>query len=145
MNALALLPPGIRGKAKDFFTYNITFNTIGAGATATGSANIQGDSDFVWIRGSVIVTDAAFTTFTSPAAAPLLIQLGDAGSGRQLQDSSTHLSNMFGTAQLPFDLPFPKIFERSGQIQVQLVNQSGGALVVRLAFHGFKVFDTQDK
>jgi hypothetical protein len=145
MNALALLPPSIRGKAKDFFTYNITFNTIAAGATATGSANIQGDSDFLWIRGSLIVTDAAGTTFTSSAAAPLLVAIGDAASGRQLQDSNTHISNVFGTAQLPFDLPYPKMFERSGQIQATLVSQAAGALVVRMAFHGFKVFDTPDK
>lgn len=142
MNALGLLPPRVRKRAKDFFTYNITFNTIAASGTSTGSTNIQGDSDFWWIRGNVIITNAAGTTFTSPAAAPLLIEINDTASGRSLQDSATALSNLFGTAQLPFDLPFPREFKSSGQIQAKLQNQdAGNAFVVRLSFHGFKLFN----
>lgn len=145
MNALSLLPGRIRGKAKDFFTYNITFNTIAASGTQTVAANVQADSDFIWIRGSMIVTNAAFTTFTSSAAAPFLIQVFDSSSGRNLQDSPTHVSNLFGTAQLPFDLPYPKEFQASGQISVTLTNQDTvNAFVVRLSFHGFKVFNTMD-
>lgn len=146
MNALQLLPPSIRGRAKDFFTYNITFNTLLAAATSTQSANVQGDSDFVWILGSMIVTNAAGTTFTSSAAAPFTIQISDAASGRQLQDSPTAVSNLFGTAQLPMQIPYPKLFGASGQIQATLINQdAANAFLVRLSFHGFKVFNIADK
>lgn len=143
MDALRLLPPRVRGKAKDFFTYNITFNTIAAGGTSTAATNIQGDSDFWWIIGAATITNAAGTTFTAPSAAPFLVEVTDASAGRQLQDSATHLSNLFGTAQLPFQLPYPREFKASGQLQVKLQNQdAGNAYVVRLAFHGFKFYPT---
>lgn len=146
MDALRQLPLRIRQRAKDTFTYNITFNTIAASGTSVGTANIQGDSDFVWIRGTMIVTGASGLVFTSSAAAPFLIEVADTGSGRQLQDSATHVSNLFGTAQLPFDLSYPKEFKASGQISVKLQNQDpANAFVVRLAFHGFKVFDAPEK
>lgn len=141
MNALGLLPPRARRRVKDHFTYNITFNTIAASATSVGTSNIQGDSDFWWVAGSVVITNAAGTTFTGSGVAPFLIELSDSSSGRNLQDSATHISNLFGTAQLPFYLPFPREFKASGQISAKLQNQdSGNAFVVRLALHGFKLF-----
>lgn len=136
-----LLPREYRVRKKDFFTYNIRFNTLAAGGTASQSANVQNDSDFIWTIGCVTVTNAAFTTFTTATSIPVLIELSDSASGVQLQDSQTHISNMFGTAQLPFVMPFPKIFKAGGQITARLQNQDGAnAFVVNLAFHGFKAF-----
>lgn len=136
-----LLPKEYKVRRKDFFTYNIRFNTLAAGGTATLTANVQNDSDFVWVIGAVTVTNAAFTTFTAATNIPILAELSDASSGVQLQDSATHISNMFGTAQLPFTLPFPKIFKAGGQITARLQNQDGAnAFVVNLAFHGFKCY-----
>lgn len=135
-----LLPKEFIKRVKDVFTYNVVFNTIGATTTTTQSANIQNDADFVWTHASMIVTNAAGTTFTAPQDVACLIEIKDAAAGRDLQDSQTHLSALFGTAQNPFILPFPKIFRAGGQIAVKLQNQTAGALVVRLAFHGFKAF-----
>lgn len=142
MDALRLLPPRVRTRVKDFFTYNIVFNTLAASATSTNSANIQGDSDFWLIATSMIVTNAAGTSFTSPASVPVTIELSDTASGRTLQDSASALSSVFGTAQLPFYLPFPREFKAGGQLQAKLQNQdSGNAYLVRLSFHGFKVYN----
>lgn len=141
MDALRLLPARIRRNAKDYFSYNINFNTIAASATATGTTNIQGDSDFWVVRLTAVVTNAAGTTFTSMAAAPFTVEITDTASGRSLSDGPVALSNLFGTAQLPFDLPFPREFKASGQIQAKLQNaDAGNAYLVRLSFHGFKVF-----
>lgn len=145
MNALGLLPPRIRGRAKDYFSYNITFNTIAASATSTGAANIQGDSDFWVVRTTAVVTNAAGTTFTSMAAAPFTVEITDTASGRSLSDGPVALSNLFGTAQLPFDLPFAREFKASGQIQAKLQNSdAANAFIVRLTFHGFKVFAAEE-
>lgn len=137
-----LLPREFVARKKETFTYNIRFNTIAASATNTGTANVQNDSDFVWVAASIVVTNAAFTTFTAAANVPMLVEIIDSASGLQLQDSATHVSNLFGTAQLPFLLPMPKIFRAGGQISARLQNQDGAnAFVVNLAFHGFKVYN----
>lgn len=135
-----LLPKAFRGRLKDTFTYNVQFNTLGASTTSTQSVSIQNDADFVWTQGSMVVTDAAGTTFTSALNVPILALISDSAAGRQLSDSQVHTSNYFGTAQQPFILSFPKIFRAGGQMSVQLQNLSAGALRVFIAFHGFKVF-----
>ena len=140
-----LLPKEYRSRQKDFFTYNIRFNTLAANGTSTVTASVQNDSDFVWVIGVMTVTAADFTTFTAAANVPVLAELTDSASGVQLQDSQTHISNLFGTSQLPFTLPFPKIFKAGGQISARLQNQSATALVVNLAFHGFKAYFMQAK
>jgi hypothetical protein len=134
-----LLPKEFAGRLKDPFVYNIV-QTIAAGVTATGTVNVQSDSDFVWTQGVVVVTDAAGTAFTNAANVPGLVQLTDSASGRALQDQATHISGWFGTAQLPFFLQMPKIFRAGGQITATTQNQSAGTLVFRYSFHGFKVF-----
>lgn len=137
-----LLPREFVGRKKETFTYNIRFNTLAASATNVGSANVQNDADFVWVAASVVVTNAAFTTFTNALNVPVLAEILDASSGLQLQDQSTHLSNLFGTAQQPFLLPMPKIFRAGGQISARLQNQdAANAFVINLAFHGFKVYN----
>ena len=135
-----LLPKEYKLRRKDFFTYNIRFNTLAASGTATLTANVQNDSDFVWCIGVMAVTDNIFSTFTAATSVPILAELTDSSSGVQLQDSATHISNLFGTSQLPFTLPFPKIFKAGGQISVRLQNQIATAMVVNLSFHGFKTF-----
>lgn len=136
-----LLPAQFIRRKKEFFTYNLRFNTIAAGGTQVQTANVQNDSDFVWVQGAVTVTNAAFTTFTAASSIPMLATLSDAASGMLMQDSATHISNLFGTVQLPFTLPFPKVFRKGGQISLQLQNQDGAnAFVVNVSFHGFKVY-----
>lgn len=140
-NFFGLLPPQFIRRKKEYFVYNIRYNTIAAGGTSTLTANVQNDSDFVWVRGIMTVSNAAFTTFTAATSVPMLIEISDSAAGVLLQDSATHISNQFGNAQLPFDLPFPKIFRKGGQITTRLQNQDGGnAFVVNLSFVGFKVY-----
>lgn len=137
-----LLPREFRGRLKDTFTYNTQFNTIAGSTTATQSVSIQNDADFVWTQGSVVMTDSAGTTFTNVLNVPMLVKISDSASGRQLSDSQVHVSNMFGTAQNPFILSFPKIFRAGGQLSVELQNLSATAYRVFFALHGFKVFFT---
>lgn len=136
-----LLPREFKGRLKDTFTYNVQFNTLAANTTAAQSISIQNDADFVWTQGSVVVTNAAGTTFTSALNVPILSLISDSAAGRNLSDSSTHVSNYFGTAQQPFILSFPKIFRAGGQVSVQLQNlDAANAFRVFIALHGFKVF-----
>jgi hypothetical protein len=136
-----LLPKEFVARKKETFTYNIRFNTIAASATNVGTANVDNASDFVWVAASVVVTNAAFTTFTNAANVPMLVEIKDASSGIDFQDSATHVSNIFGTAQNPFLLLMPKIFRAGGQITARLQNQdAANAFVVNFAFHGFKVY-----
>lgn len=134
-----LLPREFQGRVKDPFVYNLVL-TVNGTATNSGSTQIQNDSDFVWTQGVAVVTAADNTTFTNAANIPAVITLSDSASGRQFSDQAVAMSAWFGTAQLPFYLQVPKIFRAGGQVSATIQNFSGGALVFRISYHGFKVF-----
>lgn len=132
-----------RLRYKQAFTYSVEFTPIAAGATTTQTANVQADSDFVWISSNITITQTDNTTFVAVNAAAFLVSITDTASGAIIMDRAQHVNNFFGANGSPrVNLGVPFIFRRSGQIQVQLANQTAGtAFNVRIAFLGFKVFD----
>lgn len=145
---LGLLPRKYWTKEKAFFTYTIGFFTgspnqvgalgSGAGTNASGSTNIQGDADFccIALAGLVIQTD----NITAIAVPAILCQLFDSGSSQGLSDFPIRYEDLFGTAQNPAYLPFPRVFRRNGSINATLTNQQALAKNVYLAFIGFKIY-----
>jgi len=138
---LEMLPAEWKERAKDFFTYSVSFVPIVAGGNATAAFNTQNDSSFVMVglvatargigAGQPVITDRA-----------LLVQLTDSGSGRNLQDSPADFENLFGTAQLPSFLPAPKFLKPSTTFTVELTSLLAADANVRINFLGFKVFNT---
>jgi hypothetical protein len=93
-----LLPKEFVARKKETFTYNIRFNTIAASATNVGTANVDNASDFVWVAASVVVTNAAFTTFTNAANVPMLVEIKDASSGIDFQDCRIRMQRMHSSS-----------------------------------------------
>ncbi len=127
---------------KDFYVYEEDFGSIAAGASATGNVNIQADSDFVLQKLTYFADIGTAIQTDSSRVIPLLtVQITDSGSGRNLMESAVPVSNLFGTGQLPFILPQPKLFQSRTTINITIVNFSSATTYgLRLSLVGYKVF-----
>lgn len=140
------IPPDLRfnqqGKLRitQAFTYNADFVPLAASQTATVNIQIQSDSDFLVTSVARVATDSPAQT-TALAFMPATLLITDTGSGRQLMDRATHLENWFGTGQFVRVLDQPFFIRASSTLSVTLANlDTANARVIRLAFHGAKVF-----
>lgn len=151
-------PPAEVQRKKDFFIYESQTLQLAPGANATDTINIEADSNFILQKLSHYSLGGAptfpdLTDFTAANTAPfglpkqyainpaVLVQLIDTGSGRQLMQNPVPISSFFGTGELPFILPNPRLFMRNSTIQVQYTSfDTVNTYDIRLAFIGFKVY-----
>lgn len=126
------------------FTYQITFAGItGANPVGNGSIQIQADAEFVILAGTYYFIDTANPTYARNAALvpDIAVLLTDTGSGRQFMNAAVPVESLFGTAQLPFIWPRPKILAASSTLQVQFTsaaNFGGNTYRLVLSFVGEK-------
>lgn len=131
-----------QGVIKDFFIYQEDFSSLANGASATGSINIQADSDFVVQKLTFLADIAAAVQTDSSRVVPLItIQITDTGSGRNLMESPAPISNVFGTGEIPFILPQPKLLLARSTVAISVANFSASTTYnLRISFIGHKVF-----
>jgi len=129
---------------KDFYVYNENFDALVSGASSTGNINIQADSDFVLQKLTFFADISGNAQTNSDRVVPLCsIQITDSGSGRQLFEFATPVSSIFGTGELPFILPTPKLFPARSTITINVANFSDSTdYNLKFAFIGYKVFST---
>ena len=141
---LDFLPDELRNNPRDFFVYSPPdFLTIAAGATATGSFQVESDSDFLLVDLTGFVNDPADEVVFpfAQATVPMTIQINDTGSGRNLFNRAQAWNNVIGTGQLTFYASYPKFFPATANVTTTLLNNDPTqALRVRLSFIGFKIF-----
>jgi len=141
---MALLPnPQAANLKSEFFTYSTLFTSIANGVTQTQSVNIQADSFFTIQKLAWMADLAGAAVTASTVVVPLVkVLITDTGSGRQLMDQAIPLSTIFGTGQLPFILPTPRIIQPSSTLQVQVTNYSAATTYTNLmlAFIGAKTY-----
>jgi len=124
-----------RGK-REFFQYGVVITFTSTNQVLTVPTNVEADSDFYWEMLTGTNTDT-----TSPQVnGGSLLQFRDSGSGRLLSKIAIPFSDTVGTAQRPYVLPNPYTFQRAGTIEVIATNQGIAAQVVRLTFHGQKLY-----
>ncbi len=71
------------------------------------------------------------------------MQITDSGSGRNLFETPLPISAVFGTGELPFILPTPKLFAARSTINITVANFSAATEYnLRFSFIGYKVFRT---
>lgn len=127
----------------DFFVYEVDFTAgIAAGATSNGSFNVQADSDFKWLKACYFADIAVGAQTQSTQVIPLAtVLITDQGSGRQLMSLAVPIYNIFGSGQIPFILPVPKLFAAKSTVAVTVANFSAATTYnIRLSFIGVKVF-----
>jgi len=138
-DAVALIPPVLQSRPRDFFSYAADFTNVAASATVSQDVKISDDADFILVYQTYVASNAAGTTFFNPA--PFTATMKDAGAGRDLSNAPVHINNIFGTAQNPAVLPQPKLFFRASTYTITLNNlDAGTAYTVRLGLVGFKVY-----
>jgi hypothetical protein len=136
----------------DPFTYMINFvtpNQLAASATQTLNFIVQNDSAFAICKTTYIIASTAnafvaelqpFGSGLTTGGVGILVTLTDSGSGRSLSDSPVPIDSQYGTGQLPFIWPIPKILDPASTFAATLQNLDATARHVRLAHNGYKVF-----
>jgi hypothetical protein len=129
---------------EDFFVYEVDFTAgIAPGATANGTINVQADSDFKWIKSAYEADEAGASQEDSSRLIALCsVLITDTGSGRALMSSAVPIPNVFGTGQIPFIVPVPRIFKAKSSITVAVTNFDAAVTYrLRLSFIGTKLFE----
>ena len=128
---------------EDFFAYTLVFSAMAPGDVDQQSIQIQADSHFKWTKATFQADIAADAYLDGTRPIPLIsLQITDSGSGRQLFFNPLPVETIFGTGQLPFILPIPRIFMARSTIQVVASNFDAAVTYnLRLAFIGTKIFD----
>jgi hypothetical protein len=103
---------------EDFYIYTVQFGTIANGATAPQqSIVIQADSSFEWIASTFFaLEDGSAAPFPDAMQLPILCQISDGGSGRQLFSAAVPISSFAGFGREPFFLPVPRLFLSKSQV-----------------------------
>ena len=129
-------------RIKEFFTYQEDFSAVASGASATGNINIQADSDFVLQKLTYYADIAAAAQTANTRVIPnATIVITDTGSGRQLMESAVPIASLFGTGQLPFILPTPRLFQARSTISLIVANFDAAVTYnIRLSFSGYKLY-----
>lgn len=134
---------GVKKVIKDFYVYEEDFNSIGTATSQTGNINIQADSDFLVQKLTYFATlDTPASQTDATRIIPLInVVITDTGSGRNLMESAVPVPNLFGTGEIPFILPQPKLFLARSTISIVVSNFSTTlAYDLQLSFIGYKIF-----
>lgn len=121
----------------DYAVLGANWEPLAASDTEPRDINVPGDTAFCVLSATMVETDTANTTFLQEF--PLLANIFDSGQ-RQLSNTPIHASNWFGSAQLPKYWDVPKIYAPNTGITIELQNLEAVARNVRVALHGFKIF-----
>jgi hypothetical protein len=127
---------------EDFFVYPVSFDSVAPGAQQIQSITLQADSHFKWTASSYAanIANAAFTSGDTPIP-NVSLQIQDGGTGRILFNAPVPVPAIFGTGQLPFILPIPRIFMARSAITFTLANYDDTETYnVQLALSGMKIF-----
>jgi hypothetical protein len=135
----------VGNRRRDFYVYEAETLAIGVGVSTNDTIAIEADSDFILQKLCYQADDGTGATYTdsSRIIPNVSIQITDTGSGRQLMQNPIPVSSFFGTGQLPFILPNPRLFMRNSTIQIAFTSfEAAITPSVRLAFIGYKVYGT---
>lgn len=131
-NGQTVACPVCAGTGQDpglFFVYAVeTAGALAGNGAVTLAIQVLDHSFRVWYL--VATSTGAFTALIS-----------DLGGKRPFSNIAVHSANLFGTAQNPFPLVVPYVFQKRGQIAVALTDLSGAGNTIRLAFVGAEVND----
>lgn len=136
-------PLGQRTKiAKAFFIYSVEFPAIAGGANETQTFNIEADSDFrLQMLTQFTTILAALQTDATRVLPVSVVLITDTGSGRNFMDFPQPINNLFGTAEDPFVLPYPKIFPARSTVSISMTNLTGATTYnTVLSFIGNKLY-----
>ena len=123
--------------ARDFYVYSVPFGAVASLESKTAAINIEADSDFE-VQKLTTTSQGALGYDGNPEATVTIL---DTGAGRNLMNTAIPLTSLFGTGELPFILPTPKLFLARSTISLTLTNYGGDDMdEIWLNFIGRKIF-----
>ena len=141
---------------KNPFTFEVDFSTGAAllagqfaapapGAQTVGNFLVDSSSPFMLVSTSYR-SDLAGAAVTSGAMIvpnqTVLIQ--DQSSNRNFMNLPVPVSSLFGTGELPYFWPQPRLIPANTTIQVTLANyEAANTPNTRLSFHGYRMYSIQ--
>jgi hypothetical protein len=133
---------GRRYIGRDFYSYIVEASSLAASGVATVQLNIQADADFIWQKASYFATIADAAQTDSSRVIPIAtVQITDTASGRELQSQAVGISAIFGTGELPYILPTPRLFPARSTQKFQFSNlDSANAYRIQLVLSGYKAY-----
>lgn len=135
----------IRNKSRrvEYFTYSTgRLAALAPAANSSPQIIIQADSDFVMEKLSYYADLAGVAQTSGTRIVPnVLVQLTVTGSGVNLISASVPIPSIFGTGDLPFILPYPRVLPANSVLQINLTSfEAAVSPFITLNFHGRKVF-----
>lgn len=124
------------------FIYTAEFANLAAAGTATDQIQIQADADFKIMAATFQANNngAVLTDSTRPVP-NVSVLLTDTGNGRNLMDQAIPIPCLFGTGELPFIWPVPKVMSARSVLQVQATSfEAAQAWDLTLHFIGVKLY-----
>lgn len=123
----------------DFFVYMPDPLLIPAGGTVAQNLIFDQDGDFSVQKLTGLITDQGNPPVVQ-ANPTALVQWRAGGSGRDVFHEPIPFSALFGTGQLPFILPVPRVVLRGSTVIWTVTNQSATAYTIYLCMIGKKTF-----
>lgn len=135
-----------RATGTDYFWYTHTpISTLASTApTATGTINLDADSDFycIGLSYAASIADAALTE--SGNVLPLVrLLITDTGSGKALMNQALPLYAFMGDGKRPYRLARPRVFLANATIQLSFTSFVAVGTTysdLQVIFHGYKVY-----
>ena len=128
-------------RVRSFFVYSPTVFTLApAAAPLSIPVRIDSASDFFWIKACFMADVAGAATTAGTRILPNWdVQIQQGGADKNLFSAAQPLTNVFGTGELPFVLPFPQKLVRNSELNVTCSTREAAlTLNVRLSFIGWK-------
>lgn len=127
---------------RDFFIYAANIETLAVGGTDTDTIRIQADADFILQKLTYHADIAGALQVSADRVLPnVSVQLTDTGSNRQLFIEPIPIPSIFGSGQLPFILPNPRLIRKTSVLQVDFTSfEAVETPNIRLAFIGYKYY-----
>ena len=134
----------VANRRRDFYVYEAQTLAIAVGGSATDTIDIEADSIFILQKLAYEADLAGAAQTAETRVVPnVLIQITDTGSGRQLMQEPIPIPSIFGTGELPFILPNPRLFMRNSTINIAFTSfEAVNTPNIRLAFIGYKLYET---
>lgn len=144
MGQIPMGAPPTQYGAKDYFIYAAVLATgIASGNTGSASFNVDNDSDFLWQKGTFFanVANDGFDSGSVPIPGVTVV-IKDTTSGRDIMSQAVPISALFGTGELPFILPVPKLLPKTSTLTFSFANITDNTSYsfLGLYLHGQKLF-----
>ena len=125
--ALRSTPRALAQRFEMFYSYTLSSAlTVAKAATQASQLTTQADYDFAVYALGILIYDQATSAVILPANSTATVQINDTGAGANWFSNPVGVSTVFGSAQLPFQMPVIRIVARTATLSFSFTNLADG-------------------